>query len=335
MAQQGGMRLISTPESQPPPGASVAAVRTADGRALRTVFWDTGGQGHSGRTPLGAVLVCQGRSEFLEKYYETIAELLARGFAVVTFDWRGQGLSERELPDPCKGHIDDYALYERDAAAVLAHMADIGCPKPWFGLAHSMGAAVLLRMAHARALPLQRMVLTAPLIDIARLRYPRGARGLAEFCDSIGLGGRFIPGGGEDSVLAKPFAGNVLSSDEARYTRNARILAEAPELGIGDPTIGWVNATFRQMKAFEEADYPRLTLMPALVVMAGADKVVANRPMERFATRLKAGAIVNIPFSEHEILMESDAVRSQFWAAFDAFIPGTLAEISALERLTG
>ena len=27
--------------------------------------------------------------------------------------------------------------------------------------------------------------------------------------------------------------------------------------------------------------------------------------------------------AEHEVLMERDAVREQFWAAFDAFIPGT------------
>jgi lysophospholipase len=27
--------------------------------------------------------------------------------------------------------------------------------------------------------------------------------------------------------------------------------------------------------------------------------------------------------ARHEILMESDPIREQFWAAFDAFIPGT------------
>ena len=27
--------------------------------------------------------------------------------------------------------------------------------------------------------------------------------------------------------------------------------------------------------------------------------------------------------AQHEILMEQDRFRSQFWAAFDAFVPGT------------
>ena len=337
------MRLVATPDNPVPPGAEVESVQTQDARRLRVALWRAPPP-QSGMdapvaappdAPLGTVLLCQGRSEFIEKYFETVGELIQRGFAVVTFDWRGQGLSERELADPRKGHIDDFALFERDAAAVLKHMAQAACPRPWYGLAHSMGAAVMLRMAHAGTLPLQRMVLSAPLIDIARLRYPRGARALAELCDISGLGGRFIPGGGPESILSKPFKDNVLSSDHRRYARNAGVAAAAPDLSIGDPSIGWANAAFRQMKAFEDAEFPRRTLVPTLVVMAGADKVVANRPMERFATRLKAGMLVSIPFSEHEILMESDEIRSQFWAAFDAFIPGTVAEISALERLAG
>jgi lysophospholipase len=30
-----------------------------------------------------------------------------------------------------------------------------------------------------------------------------------------------------------------------------------------------------------------------------------------------------IPGARHEILMERDEFREQFWAAFDAFVPGT------------
>jgi alpha-beta hydrolase superfamily lysophospholipase len=41
--------------------------------------------------PQGTVCVFTGRSEAIEKYFETIADLLARGFAVAAMDWRGQG----------------------------------------------------------------------------------------------------------------------------------------------------------------------------------------------------------------------------------------------------
>jgi lysophospholipase len=63
--------------------------------------------------------------------------------------------------------------------------------------------------------------------------------------------------------------------------------------------------------------------VPTLVVAAGADPVCGTPEIERFAARLKAGHALVIPGSRHEILMERDAIREQFWAAFDAFVPGT------------
>jgi lysophospholipase len=38
---------------------------------------------------------------------------------------------------------------------------------------------------------------------------------------------------------------------------------------------------------------------------------------------LRAGSHLVIAGSKHEILQEQDRYRGQFWAAFDAFVPGT------------
>ena len=64
-----------------------------------------------------------GRAEFIEKYYETIRDLLDRGLSVAIFDWRGQGGSARQLKNPRKGHIDDFSLYERDFSAFVSRGA--------------------------------------------------------------------------------------------------------------------------------------------------------------------------------------------------------------------
>jgi lysophospholipase len=60
-----------------------------------------------------------------------------------------------------------------------------------------------------------------------------------------------------------------------------------------------------------------------LIVAAALDKIVSVRAIEMLAAELRAGAQVIIAGSQHEILMERDAIREQFWAAFDAFIPGS------------
>jgi len=312
--------LIATPDNLPPAGAEAALVQTSDGLRLRVARWDPP---ENKEKRFGTVVVCGGRGEFIEKYFEVVGELLERGFAVVVFDWRGQGGSARELDNPRKGHVDDFALYERDVAALRAYLDEEGCPQPVYALAHSMGGAILLDLARRRELDfIERMVLTAPMIDFYGLRHPRFARWLAEGLDILGLGTSFIPGGGETSVSTKRFDGNVLTSDRRRYVRAGAVIAVAPQLGLGDPTIGWVNSAFRTMARFADPEFARRTLTPILVIASGADRVVDTPAIERFSSRLKAGRVVVVPHARHEIMMERDPFREQFWAAFDAFIPG-------------
>ena len=44
--------------------------------------------------------------------------------------------------------------------------------------------------------------------------------------------------------------------------------------------------------------------------------------------------MVLLPTARHEILQERDEIRAQFWAAFDAFMPGGREEAAALYRAT-
>ncbi len=310
------MELVATPENPVPDGAVLVGLTTQDGAQLRAARWAWSS------APRGTVVVLPGRAEFIEKYFETISELLARDFAVVALDWRGQGLSERQLRNRRKSHIDDFEIYERDLVALKEQVLEALCPRPWFALGHCMAAAILIQQTRAGRSPFARIVVTSPMIDLYRLPLKAGARILVEGLDIAGFGGAFVPGGRGRPVFLQSFAETVLTSDPIRHARTAAILKAAPELGVGDPTIGWANAAFRLMRQFEDADYPRRTLTPILVIAAGADRVVSTSATELFAGRLKAGRFITLPYARHDILMERDLFRTQFWAAFDAFIPG-------------
>ena len=273
----------------------------------------------------GTVALFPGRAEFIEKYFEVVGELLARRFEVVIMDWRGQGQSDRELANARKGHIDDFAIYARDLKALLHQVMEPFCPK----------TLVCACPFHGGRDPCRARPMTIPRASsgwCSRRRCSTSTcRGFAKVCrpwqrPSIfsALGGAFIPGGGVTSIMSKPFEGNVLTSDPARFDRTARALTAVPQLGIGDPTIGWLNAAFRLMRQFADPDYPRRTLTPLLIIAAGDDKVVRTPMIEAFASLLKAGRFITIPHARHEILMERDPIREQFWAAFDAFVPGEL-----------
>ena len=310
------MPLVSTSVNLAPPGAIVSTLRTVDGVKLRAARWAR----ESGAR--GTVALLGGRGEFIEKHFETIGDLLSRGFAVAAFDWRGQGGSERQLRNARKGHIDDFRLYERDFGAFLIDVLTPSCPRPWYGLAHSMGAAILLQIAHADRCPFARIALTSPMIAIANIRRPKLAHALVETLDLLGFGGAFAPGGGPTPIALTPFDGNPLTSDPVRFARMASSLRADPSIGLGWPTVGWLHAAFRVTRQFADFDYAREILTPTMVIGCGRDRVVDLRACERFSSRLRAGRFIVIEGAEHEILIERDLFRDQFWAAFDAFIPG-------------
>src|SRR5688500_15425947 len=107
------MELISIPENPVPDGAIVGALKTRDGASIRFARWLP----PPGRK--GTVCLLPGRTEFIEKYFEVVSDLRDRGFAVATLDWRGQGLSQRALSDPRKGHVRRFSEYDEDLRALV------------------------------------------------------------------------------------------------------------------------------------------------------------------------------------------------------------------------
>ncbi len=312
------MSLATTPGNPAPANATESRIDAADGVRLRTARWAPSSPAR------GTVAIFGGRGEFIEKYFEVVGELLSRGFAVAAMDWRGQGGSDRPLRNARKGHVDDFSLYLRDLDAFLGAVLEPNCPRPWFGLGHSMGGAVLLSAAEAGRCPFERLVLTSPMVAVKGINHRGAPPYIAEALDIIGLGGAFFPGGGgAASLWSGPFEGNVLTSDAARFKRIAEVAEVAPSLCLGGPTIGWLHAAFRQMKRFDEPNFPRRITTPVLIIAAGADRVTDTAAAERLASRLPAGRIIVIDGSQHEIMIESDVVRAQFWSAFDQFVPGS------------
>lgn len=303
------------------PAGSIVAPVLSGGALIRAARWPVR-DAAPGRGP-GTVLVCTGRGEFIEKYLPAVADLRGRGFAVVVFDWRGQGMSERALADSSKGHVARFADYDGDVLAVAEQVLRPFCPRPWFGLAHSMGGTVALNVAADHPDLFRRLVVSAPMVEIAGLPLGASTRASTRLCAGAGLSRGFVPGRRERSPLFRSFADNVLTSDEPRYQAMLAYLRAEPGLVLGPPTIGWLHAAFDAMARLQEPGYAERMRTPVLAVVPGFDRVVESRATERLIGRLRASRIVTVPDCRHEILFERDAFREQFWAAFDAFVPGS------------
>jgi|SRR5690348_3789046 len=311
------MKLVSIPANPVPENVVCGTIKTADGVQLRFARFAP----PPGRK--GTVCVFPGRTEFIEKYFEVVRDLRARGFAVAVLDWRGQGLSQRALRDPRKGHVGDFAEYELDLQAFMQEVALPDCPPPLFALAHSMGASVLIRAAHKGQRWFDRMVLTAPLVGLARAHMFGRAHIVARALRLTGMGSTYVPRGGAEVMQSQAFVGNSLTSDPVRHARTAAILEAEPALGVGSPTVAWCDAAFRVMKEFSEPSFAAAIRQPILITASGRDEIVSTPAIEDFAMMLRAGSHLVIAGAQHEVLMEQDQYRMQFWAAFDAFVPGT------------
>src|SRR6185437_12354758 len=186
-ATPGVMKLVSIPANPVPDNAVAGSIKTPDGVTLRYVRFAP----PPGRK--GTVVLLQGRAEFIEKYFETARDLRARGFAVATFDWRGQGLSDRALGDRQKGYVRDFSQYAVDLDAIMEQVVLPDCPPPYFALGHSMGGAVAIRACHSGSRWFERVVLSAPMVALPTGKLSAVAGPLARFMRLIGRGGAYVP----------------------------------------------------------------------------------------------------------------------------------------------
>jgi lysophospholipase len=312
------MELVALARNPVPSGAVVGTFPGYDGAPMRFARFE------ATRGPRrGTVVLVTGFTEFIEKYFEMIADLGRRGYAVAIMDWRGQGASHRVVTAEQRGHIGSFWEYEQDLAAFMREIVLPDCPPPYIALGHSMGGNVLLRAAARPGLWFDRLVLVSPMIALTRSQLGMPAplvRAVAETSCLMGLGQHAVPGVTDWRETTVQFEGNKLTGDRERYSRNRALVEAAWHLTVGVPTLGWLRAAMRSMAQLSSPGFAGGINVPALFFIAGRDVIVEPSSIEDFCARMKSGTQVLLANARHEICHEEEAVRGRFWAAFDAYM---------------
>jgi lysophospholipase len=309
------MQLYATVQNREPAGSQCHEVLTADGIRLRAITITPE------KANKGTVVILNGRSEFVERYFETFNDLTKRGYAVASFDWRGQGGSQRLCKNPMRGYVNTFADYDKDLNAIMKMLEQNQSPKPYYALAHSMGGQLLLRALRDHKY-FTRAVMTGPLLGFHYGRWPRWVVPILTFTAKYsGFGWLYIPGSKTTPIIQKSqFTGNVLMTDKTRWDRDIAILEAHPQLAIGGPTYSWLRAAMASMKQLHRWPRKKGPSCPTLIVLAGNDRVVDNRATRNFVAQAPGFSLTVLNGSEHEILNETNDIRQRFWAAFDAFM---------------
>jgi len=286
-----------------------------DGVALRYCRWMP-------VNPRGRVLLLSGRGGFLEKYYSTVIRLLERGLEVVSFDWRGQGLSSRLLADCQRGHVDDFVDYIADLDRIWTELFQSPADTDNYLLAHSMGAHVALRWLRekqAGRAAFRHAWLTAPLFGIDTRPYPLAvAKALAAMVCVVGGHQRYVFGGGpyRPETYRKEGLAN-LSSDSQQMEYELACLQQDPALQLGSPTFGWLRAGFRSMSCLHSRGYVEQIEQPITQFVAGDELVVNNAACADVQRRLPHGELLTIPDAKHDLLIEKGALQAPLWNKID------------------
>jgi lysophospholipase len=269
----------------------------------------------------GTVCLVQGRTEFMEKYFETVADFQKRGFAVATFDWRGQGGSDRLIGNRSLGYVKNFDNYWTDLRSFHANVLLPDCPAPYYLVGHSMGGLVSLIAGTRDRMMFDRIFVSAPMVGLDH--QPLSFSGMAAIGDAatlIGLGQLPIGRSADELPSEKSFGGNPLTSDFVRYMRTVDTWRERPDLIVGMPTFKWGAAAMHAMARAASDAFPLAVKAPVLMLAAARDEVVSTAAIEQLGLRMRTGRHVVIPAARHELFMETDAIRGQVFAAFDAFV---------------
>lgn len=308
--------FIRIQNNSPPAGAEVFDFIGAGGGSLR-------GATFSAPNARACVILMAGRAEFIEKYFEVVGELQARGFSVAMMDWRGQGLSERLLHDRTRGHIADFETYRSDLRLFTEEVALKKLDAPLILMTHSMGGAPGLQLladgydkfrAAVLCAPMTRFFANPPRLAVYRL--------LSQIACAVGASAQPIPGAEDHSLK---FEGNVLTSDRARHDRFRNLQTAAPDAVLHEPTYGWLRAAMNAIDDLHRPERFQKLKTPVLIVSAEKDLLVDSSDHQRLAALSPLIRRVMIKGALHEIMMEADAVRAAYWREFDAFIEPLLA----------
>lgn len=311
-----GPKLAVLASNPVPEGVRVGWFVTPDKVRLRyAVFPKTAGAAK------GTVCLVHGRTEYIEKYFETIADLQKRGFNVATFDWRGQGGSDRLIPNRRLGYVRDFNDYWTDLQSFHANILLPDCPAPYYLVGHSMGGLVSLIAATRDRMMFDRVFLSSPMIGLGGLPFSFATMGaIGDLTSFLGLGRLPVGRSADELPDERGFARNPLTSDLRRYMVTVDTWRERPDLIVAKPTLRWAGAAMHAMADAARDAFPASIRVPLFMLAAARDEVVSSSHTEQLGLRMRTGHHVVIPAAKHELFMETDAIRAQVFAAFDAFI---------------
>lgn len=233
--------------------------------------------------PRATLVLLHGYYDHSGLYRHVIEWALGMGFAVLSFDLPGHGLSSG-----ARASIGDFAEYQTVLQGVLAEAAALQLPQPWHLCGQSTGGAILIDylLTGAPSADIGETILLAPLVR---------PRAWAWSQLSYRVMRHFV------SEIPRRFSVNSSDADFIDFVHN-----HDPLQPRSLPTA-WVGALSQWVPRIEAA--PRSVRSP-LIIQGEADMTVAWRHnLEVLQDKFAAPSILRLPEARHHLANELPALR--------------------------
>ena len=283
-------------------GWDLGDLRTPDGVRLRVGTMRIAG-------PVATCLLLQGRGDFLEKHASAGRQLAALGMDVLSFDWRGQGGSERTA-GPGVSDVSSFDRYLDDVEAVVGSYHDP--QRPLVIVAHSMGGLVATTYLLRWPTAVTSAVLLSPMLAFRGAPPALLIRGIAAIARMLGLGRQLASGERAADPRTCTIEDNMATSDPDAFATLRNLQLEHPDLVVAGSSWRWAAAASVAMQRVARADLG-VILTDVLLASAPDDPTVDPGAHADLVARLPAATLRRYE-ARHDLLYASSPTVQTLWA---------------------
>ncbi len=267
-----------------------------DGTNLYTQAWLPDDAPSSG-VPKAVILIVHGLGEHSGRYGNYVNYFVPRGYALYSFDTRGQGRS-----DGARGYVERFDRYVEDIERRAAEARSDWPGTPLFILGHSLGSLMVLSYARQHPDRLTGLIVTGTALKDA-LALPAWKRNLATVFSRVTPSLKMDNGIALSSLSHDPAVIAAYKADPLTHTWGTPRLATESEV---------VRAQIRQSATAWR--------VPTLMLHGGADPICLAEGARQFAAQTPAGVVEyhEYPNLYHEIHNEPE--RAQVFGDIEAWL---------------
>lgn len=250
------------------------------------------------------MILVNGRAENMLKWTELAYDFYHQGYDVLLFDHRGQGYSQRIIPQ--KGHLDEFRFYVDDMAKIIEKVTALFSYSTQHLLAHSMGSLISTYYLANCDHRINKAILSSPFYGIP-LKHPIRDELIIALMNILGQGERYVFGKGDYQQTHLEY--NKLTFCKTRMKWMNRINRKNPAIHLGGPTFRWVHLCLNAIKHLPKV-IPKIEI-PILILQAEKEKIVDNKNLEKLTALFPNARCEVILNAKHEILFEQDKLRKE------------------------